>query len=405
MSSGQPATRVAILGSTGSIGTQALDIIRRNSDQFDVVGLAASGSNPDLFAQQIFEFSPTVVGVSKGTAAQDLQMRLFAVAQSKGFADGDFAIPELIIGPDSAAVIASMGADVVLNAVSGAAGLVPTLDALKSGARLALANKESLIIGGDLVKSIAKPGQIIPVDSEHVALAQCLLAGNHGEVRKLILTASGGPFRGYSNESLAKVTVEEALNHPTWSMGPLVTVNSATMVTKGLELIEAHLLFDIPFDQIEVVVHPESIVHSMVEFVDGSTIIQASPPDMRIPIAWGLAAPDRISNAAPACDWTVPATWQFHPLDNQVFPAIDIAREAGQAGGTAPAVFNGADESAVNLFLAQEIAFTEIVPLITSVLHEHLGENHVSGNGLTLENVQAADLWSRNRVRELVHQK
>ena len=402
MQTGQAASRVAILGSTGSIGTQALDIIRRNPELFTVVGLASSGNNPDLFAQQIIEFQPELVGISKGTTAQDVQMRLLAEAKSRGFADGDFSVPELTIGPDAPAMVASMGADVVLNAVSGAAGLVPTLSALRSGARLALANKESLIIGGDLVTSIAKPGQIVPVDSEHVALAQCLLSGKQSEVRKLILTASGGPFRGYSKESFSTVTVEEALNHPTWSMGPLVTVNSATMINKGLELIEAHLLFDIPFDQIEVVIHPESVVHSMVEFVDGSTIIQASPPDMRIPIAWGLNAPGRIPDAAASCDWTRDANWSFYPLDNETFPAVATARVAGEAGGTAPAVFNGADEAAVGLFLDQQLSFSEIMPVIIQVLHEHLENDHVSGNGLTLENVQAADSWSRERVLDLV---
>jgi 1-deoxy-D-xylulose-5-phosphate reductoisomerase len=405
MSNDQSVTRVAILGSTGSIGTQALEIIRQNSDHFEVVGLSSSGNNPDLFAQQIIEFRPSLVGISKGTAAQDVQMRILAAAKAKGFADGDFSIPELSIGPDAAATIASMSADVVLNAISGAAGLVPTLSALKSGSKLALANKESLIIGGDLVKSMAKPGQIIPVDSEHVALAQCLLAGKHNEVRKLILTASGGPFRGQSKESLSTVTVEEALKHPTWSMGPLVTINSATMINKGLELIEAHLLFDIPFEQIDVVIHPQSVVHSMVEFIDGSTILQASPPDMRIPIAWGLNAPTRIPDAAPSCDWSGEANWQFFPLDNELFPAVATARVAGNAGGTAPAVFNGADEAAVELFLARELEFGGIVPLIAQVLLEHLDNDHMSGSGLTLENVQAADSWSRSRVVDLVRSR
>ena len=394
-------TRVALLGSTGSIGTQALDVIRRNPELFEVVGLAASGSRTDLFAEQIVEFSPSLVGIGLGTSAQDIQMRLFAHAQKQGYADGSYAVPELSIGPESAEVVAAMGADVVLNAVAGAAGLLPTLRALESGARLALANKESLIIGGDLVKRMAAPGQIIPVDSEHAALAQCLMAGSRSEVRKLILTASGGPFRGYSAEQLSRVTVEQALNHPTWNMGPLVTVNSASLVNKGLELIEAHLLFDIDFANIEVVVHPESVVHSMVEFIDGSTIAQASPPDMRIPIAWGLGAPQRIPDAAPACDWSQSATWSFSPLDSDVFPAVGIARQAGIAGGTAPAVFNGADEVAVELFLAGEIGFSDIVPVIRRVLDEHLSSQHVSGNGLTLEHVQEADRWSRVRVREL----
>lgn len=401
MTSASPRTRVAIIGSTGSIGTQALDVIRRNPDLFEVAGLAASGSRADLFAEQIVEFSPSLVGISMGTCAQDVQMRLFAHAKTQGFSDGAFSVPELSIGPESAQAVAAMGVDVVLNAVAGAAGLLPTLRALESGARLALANKESLIIGGELVKRIAQPGQIVPVDSEHAALAQCLLAGSRVEVRKLILTASGGPFRGYTADQLSEVTVEQALQHPTWNMGPLVTVNSASLVNKGLELIEAHLLFDVEFDQIDVVVHPESIVHSMVEFVDGSTIAQASPPDMRIPIAWGLGAPQRIPHAAPPCDWTKPATWNFFPLDAEAFPAVSIARQAGMASGTAPAVFNGADEVAVELFLGGIIGFNDIVPVIRRVLDEHLSRDHVSGNGLTLEHVQRADLWSRERVREL----
>lgn len=401
MSLGRSKTRVAILGSTGSIGTQALDVIRRNPDLFDVVGLAASGSRADLFTEQVVEFGPSLVGIGLGTCAQDIQMRLFAHAKNNGYAEGGLTVPELTIGSEAAEQVAGMGADVVLNAVAGAAGLLPTLSALQSGARLALANKESLIIGGDLVKRASSPGQIIPVDSEHAALAQCLMSGSPSEVRKLILTASGGPFRGFTAEQLSAVTVEQALNHPTWNMGPLVTINSASLVNKGLELIEAHLLFDIDFEQIEVVVHPESVVHSMVEFVDGSTIAQASPPDMRIPIAWGLGAPHRIPDAAPACDWTQSASWNFHPLDVEVFPAVTIARVAGKAGGTAPAVFNGADEVAVEQFLAGMIGFTDIVPLVRRVLEEHLAQNHVSGNGLTLEHVQEADQWSRARAREL----
>ncbi len=394
--------RVAILGSTGSIGTQALDIIRRNPSMFSVVGLSASGNNPDLFARQILEFLPDVFGVSRGTCAQDIQMRVFAGAQEAGFAVGDSRIPEMIVGPDASAQVASLGADVVLNGIAGAAGLVPTLRALESGSKLALANKESLIIGGELVKRLAAPGQIVPVDSEHSALAQAMLAGTHAEISKLILTASGGPFRGWTLEQLASVTVAQALAHPTWSMGPLVTINSATMVNKGLEVIEAHLLFDIPFDDIEVVIHPQSVVHSMVEYLDGSTIAQASPPDMRIPIAWGLAAPHRIEGAAAPCDWSQAATWDFFPVDNAAFPAVDLARSAGAAGGTAPAVFNAADEIAVEAFLDGAIGFVEIVPMIKSVLGEHLESAHVSGNGLTLENVQDADAWSRARVREII---
>ena len=396
-------TNVVILGSTGSIGVQALDIIRRNPDLFRVKGLSSSGQRAELFAQQINEFSPEYVGISRGTSAQDVQMRVLAFAQDNGFSTGKASTPEFVIGPESSAVLASVGAEVVLNAIAGAAGLVPTLQVLKSGARLALANKESLIIGGDLVRAIARPGQIIPVDSEHAALAQCLMAGQRSEVKSLILTASGGPFRGFTFDQMQKVSIDQALAHPTWKMGPLVTINSATMVNKGLELIEAHLLFDIPLNQIDVVIHPESVVHSMVEFVDGSTIAQASPPDMRIPIAWGLGSPTRIPHAAPACDWSTASAWNFFPVDHDAFPAITLARVAGVAGGSAPAVFNGADEAAVGLFLEGTIEFTSIVPLIGRVLEEHLESGHVSGNGLTLENVQEADSWARVRVRDLAN--
>src|SRR3954464_14767918 len=261
---------VVILGSTGSIGTQALDVVRANPDRFRVVGLTAGGSQEELFAKQVEEFRPAYDG----------------------------------LGEDASTEAAGMPCDVVLNGITGAVGLRPTVAALESGNTLALANKESLIIGGPVVTALAKPGQIVPVDSEHSALAQCLRGGRAEEVRRLVLTASGGPFRGRSREQLAQVTPQEALNHPTWDMGPVVTINSATLVNKGLEVIEAHLLFDIPFERIEVVVHPQSIVHSMVEFADGATIAQASPPDMRLPIALALGWPHRVADAAPGLDWT-----------------------------------------------------------------------------------------------------
>jgi len=405
----QPRTepiRVVILGSTGSIGVQALDIIRRNRNLFTVVGLCATGAQAQMLAQTALEFDVRAVGVTLGTCAQDVQMHLFSGAQDRGFSHGDHRLPELVIGPNAPEQLARMDADVVLNAIAGAAGLKATLETLSAGNRLALANKESLIIGGDLVKNLASPGQIIPVDSEHSAIAQCLLAGKKSEVRKLIITASGGPFRGKSSEELAEVRIHDALAHPTWKMGPLVTINSATLVNKGLEVIEAHLLFDIPFTQIEVTVHPQSVVHSMVEFVDGSTIAQASPPDMRIPIAWAISAGQnifRVADAAPACDWTQSATWEFMPLDERVFPAVQLARVAGEAGGTAPAVFNAANESAVASFLAGEIPFTSIVPHIDHVVQLHLagsgdrgpGSLFVSGNALMLEDVLAADRWAR----------
>jgi 1-deoxy-D-xylulose-5-phosphate reductoisomerase len=356
---------VVILGSTGSIGTQALDIVRRHPERFRVVGLTAGGSNPELFAVQVDEFRPAFSG----------------------------------LGEEASTEAAAQPCDVVLNGITGAVGLRPTLAALEAGTTLALANKESLIMGGPLVLERAKPDQIVAVDSEHSALAQCLRAGSAGEVRRLVLTASGGPFRGRSRDELAEVTPEEALAHPTWDMGPVITINSATLVNKGLEVIEAHLLFGIPFDRIEVVVHPTSVVHSMVEFVDGSTIAQASPPTMLIPIALGLAWPHRIPDAAPAVDWTSPQTWEFFPLDDEAFPAVSLAAEAGRLGGTAPAVYNAANEVGVEAFRQGRLRFDRIVPTIESVLTDH---DVPSNSPLTVDDVLAADAWARRRAGDLV---
>ncbi|MGZ4478997.1 MAG: 1-deoxy-D-xylulose-5-phosphate reductoisomerase [Nocardioidaceae bacterium] len=350
---------VVLLGSTGSIGTQALDVVRANPDRFRVVGLTAGGSHPDLFAAQCAEFAPV-------------------------FAD---------LGEEASERAAAMECDVVLNGITGAVGLRPTLAALEAGNTLALANKESLIIGGPLVTALAKPGQIVPVDSEHSALAQCLRGGRADEVRRLVLTASGGPFRGRDRDSLHDVTVDKALAHPTWSMGPVVTINSATLVNKGLEVIEAHLLFGIPFDRIEVVVHPTSVVHSMVEFTDGSTLAQASPPTMLIPIALGLGWPDRVPATAPAVDWTRPQTWEFLPLDDDAFPAVRLARRAGTTGGTAPAVYNAANEVCVQAFVDGEMRFTDIVPTVERVLAAH--DVPSSEENLTVEDVLEADAWAR----------
>src|SRR5207248_803287 len=264
--------------------------------------------------------------------------------------------PEVLAGADGVAEVAASPADVVLNGVPGFSGLTATLAALRAGRVLALANKESLITGGPLVAGLAAPGQIVPVDSEHSAIAQCLRGGSAGEVARLVLTASGGPFASRGRAELAGVTPEQALAHPTWNMGPVVTINSATLVNKGLEVIEAHLLFGVGFDRISVVVHRQSVIHSMVEFTDGSTIAQASPPDMRIPIALALGWPDRVAGAAPAVDWTSQHTWTFQPLDSEAFPAVQIAREAGAAGGTAPAVYNAANEVCVGAFLSGKLA-------------------------------------------------
>ena len=408
--SAEPATpsrprEVVILGSTGSIGTQALDIIRRNPDRFRVVALAAGGADPDALARQAAEFGAAAVAVATPAAAPELRAalrRYFRIARTAiGSPPGPPsapAEPEVLAGADAVREVARWPADVVLNGVTGAAGLKATLAALDAGRVLALANKESLIIGGPLVTSRAKPGQIVPVDSEHSTIAQCLRAGRDSEVRRLVLTASGGPFRGWSRDRLESVTPEQALAHPTWNMGPLVTVNSATLVNKGLEVIEAHLLFGFGLDRIDVVVHPQSIVHSMVEFADGATIIQASPPDMRLPISLGLAWPDRVADAAPGLDWSTAAAWTFEPLDDAAFPAVALARQAAAAGGTAPAVYNGANEACVADFLAGRIGFSRIVDTVARIVSEHDGDHAAV---TTVADVLAVDDWARRRAREL----
>ncbi len=349
---------IVILGSTGSIGTQALDLVRANPDRFRVVGLTAGGSNRALFDAQVAEFAPAYSG----------------------------------LGEEASVEAAGRPCDVVLNGITGAVGLRPTLAALDAGTTLALANKESLIIGGPLVTARAKPGQIVPVDSEHSAIAQCLRGGTSGEVRRLVLTASGGPFRGWSRERLTDVTREQALAHPNFAMGPVITVNSATLVNKGLEVIEAHLLFDIGFDRIDVVVHPQQMIHSMVEFNDGSTIAQASPPSMLIPIALGMGWPDRVPDAGPGCDWTSADTWEFFPLDDEAVPSVGLARYAGSTGGTAPAIYNAANEVCVDGFLSGRLRFTDIVDTVAAVL---TAEDVPLSQDPTVDDVLAADAWAR----------
>ena len=383
---------VILLGSTGSIGTQALDVIVRNPGRFRVVGLAAGGGNVALLAEQAIAFDVPVVAVADAAAAPALEAELAALRPAG-------RLPEVLAGPDAATELAGRPCDVVLNGMTGAVGLEPTLAALRAGHSLALANKESLIIGGPLVTAAAAPGQIIPVDSEHSALAQCLVGGRADEVRRLVLTASGGPFRGRTRAELADVTPEQAMAHPTWAMGPVITINSATLVNKGLEVIEAHLLFDIPMDRITVMVHPQSVVHSMVEFVDGSTLAQASPPDMRLPIALGLTWPERVPDASPACDWTQAHTWTFDPLDDDAFPAVRLARAAGTTGGTAPAVFNAANEVAVDAFRSGALGFTGIVDTIEAVLAAH---TPVVGDDFTLAAVSAADGWARTEAQSRI---
>jgi 1-deoxy-D-xylulose-5-phosphate reductoisomerase len=357
---------VVLLGSTGSIGTQALDVARRNPDRFRIVGLAAGGGRVDLLAAQALEFGVEVVAVQQASAVQDLQLAFYAEAQRRGYSSGDYPLPKVLAGPDAATELAAMPCDVVLNGITGSIGLAPTLAALEAGRVLALANKESLIAGGPLVTPYID--QVRPVDSEHSALAQCLRSGRRDEVRRLVITASGGPFRGRSRDELTAVTPDQALAHPTWAMGPVITCNSATLVNKGLEVIEAHLLFDISYDDITVVVHPQSLVHSMVEFTDGSTIAQVSPPDMRLPIALALGWPERVPEAQPPMDWTRAQALTFEPLDTTAFPAVSLAMAAGRAGGTAPAVFNAANEEAVGAFFDGRLPFLGIIDTVADVL-------------------------------------
>ena len=389
---------VVILGSTGSIGTQALDVIRRNPARFRVVGLAAGGGNPALLAQQAIEFGVPSVAVARPSALADVRAALTAEAARASLAVAASSLPEVLAGPDAVPAAAAWPCDVVLNGVTGAVGLAATIAALDAGRTLALANKESLITGGPLVTQRAAPGQIVPVDSEHSTIAQCLRGGAPEEVRRLVLTASGGPFRGWSRDRLATVTPEQALAHPTWNMGPSNTLNSATLVNKGLELIEAHLLFGVGLDRIAVVVHPQSIVHSMVEYTDGATIAMASPPDMRLPIALAMAWPDRVPGAAPALDWSKAVTWTFEPLDEEAFPAVRLARAAAAAGGTAPAVYNAANEECLDAFMAGKIPFTGIVDTVSRVISE---QDASPGGAATLEDVLAVDRWARSRAREL----
>ena len=355
--------RVIVLGSTGSIGVQALEVIAAHRERFEIVGLAAGSQ------------------------------RAAVEAQAAAFGVEHVALGEI----EAEQLLRTVQADVVLNGITGSVGLGPTLAALEVGATLALANKESLIIGGELVMGAAFPGQLVPVDSEHSAIAQALRAGTAKEVRRLVLTASGGPFRGRSRQSLRDVSPREALAHPTWDMGLVVTTNSSTLVNKGLEIIEAHYLFDVPYDDIDVTVHPQSIVHSMVEFVDGSTIAQCSPPDMRLPISLGLDWPNRVSGVGEPLDWTASSTWTFEPLDTAAFPAVDLAKRVGREGGTFPAVFNAANEQAVLAFHAGRIGYLDIVDTVAAVV-----DAHDSMGVLSRESLVEAERWGRAAADRLI---
>ena len=389
---------LVLLGSTGSIGTQAIDIVRRHPQQFRVVALGAAGGNVELLAAQALELAVDVVGVARSSVVQDLQLAFYAQAQKRGWATGDFKLPRIVAGPDAMTELAQWPCDVVLNGVVGSLGLAPTLAALGAGRILALANKESLVAGGPLVRAAARPGQIVPVDSEHSALAQCLRGGARGEVRRLVLTASGGAFRGRKRAELSDVTPEEALKHPTWDMGPVVTINSATMVNKGLEVIEAHELFDVPYADIEVMVHPQSVLHSLVEFTDGSTLAQASPPDMRLPIALALAWPDRVPGAAAGVDWREAHNWELRPLDDEAFPAVRLAKEAGQAGHCRPAIYNAANEECVAAFAAGRLPFLGIVDTLERVL---AAAPDFPEPG-TVGEVLAAEAWARAQAQRMI---
>ncbi|MGI8528227.1 MAG: 1-deoxy-D-xylulose-5-phosphate reductoisomerase [Geodermatophilaceae bacterium] len=395
---------VVVLGSTGSIGRQAIDVAAAAPERFRVVGIGGGGGNVELLARQALDLGVDVVAVARATAAQDLQLAFYAAARGRGYSTGQFAVPKILAGPDAAAELASWPCDVVLNGITGSIGLAPTLAALDAGRTVALANKESLIAGGPLVLERARPGQLVPVDSEHSALAQCLRAGRADEVRRLVLTASGGPMRGRTRADMEAVTVEQAMAHPTWDMGPVITINSATLVNKGLEVIEAHLLFGVPYDAIDVVVHPQSIVHSMVEFVDGSTIAQASPPDMKLPIALALGWPDRVAGAASAVDWTTAARWTFEPLDSESFPAVALARAVGAAGGCLPAIFNAANEEAVAAFVAGELSFTGILDVVRTVVDAAV-ESGEHGPPSTVADVLAAETWARGHARNAVRRE
>jgi 1-deoxy-D-xylulose-5-phosphate reductoisomerase len=360
-----------------------------------VVGLAAGGERVDVLARQALELGVGAVAVARATAAQDLQLAFYAAAQERGYSAGDFALPKILAGPDAATELAAWPCDVVLNGMTGSVGLAPTLAALEAGRILALANKESLVAGGPLVTPYID--QIVPVDSEHSALAQCLRGGRADEVRRLVLTASGGPFRGRTRDELTAVTPAQAMTHPTWDMGPVITINSATLVNKGLEVIEAHLLFGTAYDAIDVVVHPQSLVHSRVEFVDGSTILQASPPDMRLPIALALGWPASLPRQAYGLDWSTAAAWEFEPLDEVAFPAVALCKEAGRRGGTAPAVLNAANEVCVEQFLAGRLPFLGIVDTVAAVVEENPVRERA-----TLAEVLESEEWARRRAHELV---
>ena len=388
---------VVVLGSTGSIGTQGLDVISRHPERFTITGLAAGGAHVELLAQQAARFHVPLVAVFDERAAKPLREALDQAGATS---------TDIQAGPDAVIGLAGSGADVVLNGITGSIGLEPSIAALQAGSQLALANKESVVAGGHLLfDAQIRENQINPVDSEHSAIWQSLRAGTHAEVARLVVTASGGPFRGWTREQMTDITPEQALNHPTWHMGPVVTINSSTLMNKGLEVIEASRLFDIPPERIAVTVHPQSIVHSMVEFVDGATISQASPPDMRLPIALGLSAPDRLGDVAAACDWTKAAQWTFEPLDDEAFPAVSLARHCLAASEKHTAVLNAANEQAVHAFLDHRLPYLGIVDTVKAVLDEMDAELRGAPKFTDVEEMGQVELEARRRADDLINRQ
>jgi 1-deoxy-D-xylulose-5-phosphate reductoisomerase len=382
---------VTILGSTGSVGTQALDVVRRNPDRFKVAGISAVGANPELFVGQIREFLPAAVAIADEDAAADIKKRIGAL---RGV--------EIIAGPDSAELLArDFETDVVLNALVGSAGLSPTLAALQSGKTLALANKESLVVGGELVMDLIKgePERLLPVDSEHAALAMALRGERREDLKRVVLTGSGGPFRGWTRGELAKASVKEALQHPVWTMGPKITIDSATLMNKGLEVIEAHYLFDLEYSQIHVLIHPEGMVHAMAEFRDGSIRAELASADMRLPIQLALAWPERLQSGVEPVPLT-DRSLTFEPVDHEAFPAVDLAYRVGALGLTFPAVMNAANEVAVMAFLEGKITLIRIVEVVQAVVDEH-----DPGPLVSVVNIERADSWARARAAEIIEDR
>jgi 1-deoxy-D-xylulose-5-phosphate reductoisomerase len=382
---------LSILGSTGSIGTQALDVVRHHADRFKVAALSAAGTSQDLLAGQIREFLPPIVAIAEEEAASDLKVKLGAI---KGV--------ELLVGPESAETVArEVECDMVLNALVGSAGLPPTLAALQSGKTLALANKESLVVGGELVMDLIKgePERLLPVDSEHAALAQALRGERREDLKRVILTGSGGPFRGWTRSELAKASVKEALQHPVWTMGPKITIDSATLMNKGLEVIEAHYLFHLEYSQIHVMIHPEGMVHAIAEFRDGSMRAEMAVPDMKLPIQLALAWPERLSSGVASLPLTEGAL-TFEPVDREAFPAIDLAYRVGGLGLTFPAAMNAANEVAVMAFLEGKIPLTRVVEIVQTVVDEHQPASVVS-----VVHIERADGWARSRAAEIAEER